>query len=66
MDSFRHFLAVLELVVLPPGTCFWLVIHPYARWWRKVGALRTYLALVPVGGKFLIPRESASSLVDTM
>jgi protein-S-isoprenylcysteine O-methyltransferase Ste14 len=48
MDSFRHFLAVLELVVLPPGTCFWLVIHPYARWWRKVGALRTYLALVPV------------------
>ena len=26
MDSVRHFLAVFELVVLPPGTCFWLVL----------------------------------------
>ena len=48
MDWFRHFLAVLELVVLPPAACFWLVIHPYARWWRTVGPLRTYLTLVPV------------------
>jgi len=48
MDSVRHFLAVLELVVPPPGACFWLVIHPYARWWRKVGPLQTYLTLVPV------------------
>ena len=48
MDSVRHFLAVIELVVLPPGTCFWLVIHRYARWWRTVGALRTYLTLAPV------------------
>ena len=48
MDSVRHFLAVLELVVLPPGACFWLVIHPYARWWRKVGPVWTYLVLVPV------------------
>jgi protein-S-isoprenylcysteine O-methyltransferase Ste14 len=48
MDSVRHFLAVFELVVLPPGACFWLVIHPYARWWRTVGPLRTYLALTAV------------------
>ena len=48
MDSIRHFLAVLELVVLPPGACFWLVIHPCTRWWRTVGAVRTYLTLVTV------------------
>jgi len=48
MDSVRHFLAVLELVALPPGACFWLVLHPYARWWRSVGPLGTYLILVPV------------------
>src|SRR5262245_36677058 len=46
MDSVRHFLAVLELVVLPPAACFWLVIHPYSRWWRTVGAVRTYITLV--------------------
>ena len=46
MDAVRHFLAVLELVVLPPLACFWLVIHPYARWWRTVGPLQTYLTLV--------------------
>ena len=46
MDSVRHFLAVLELVVLPPAACSWLVIHPYTRWWRTVGAVRTYMTLV--------------------
>src|SRR5262245_66280851 len=48
MDSIRHFLAVVELVVLPPGACFWLVIHPCIRWWRTVGAVRTCLTLVTV------------------
>jgi hypothetical protein len=46
MDSVRHFLAVFELVVLPPAACFWLVIHPYSPWWRTVGPPRTYLTLV--------------------
>jgi len=33
------------LVVLPPGVFFWPVIHPFTRWWRKVGPVGTYLFL---------------------
>jgi hypothetical protein len=35
--------------VLPPGLLFWLVIHPWARAWRRLGPIRTYLiVLLPV------------------
>ena len=44
----RYFLGVLNLIVLPPGLLFWLIIHPWARWWRRLGPIRTYLVVVPV------------------
>lgn len=27
---------------------FWFVIHPWARWWRRLGPAQTYLIVVPV------------------
>ena len=52
IDRVRYFLGVLNLIVLPPGLLFWLVIHPWARWWRRLGPIRTYLIVVPVSVAF--------------
>jgi protein-S-isoprenylcysteine O-methyltransferase Ste14 len=48
MDRVRYFLGVLNVIVLPPELLFWFVIHPWARWWRRLGPMRTYLIVVPV------------------
>ena len=48
----RYALAVLSLVTLPPGLLFWFVIHPWARWWRRLGPAQTYLIVVPVALAF--------------
>jgi protein-S-isoprenylcysteine O-methyltransferase Ste14 len=48
IDRVRYFLGVLGLIVLPPGLLFWFVIHPWARWWRRLGPIRTYLIVVLV------------------
>ena len=48
INRFRHVLAVLSIITLPPGLLFWFVIHPWARWWRILGPIRTYLIVVPV------------------
>ena len=34
--------------MLPPGLLFWFVIHPWARGWRRLGPIRTYLIVLPV------------------
>ena len=43
MDHVRYLLGVLAFIVYAPGLLFWFVIHPWARWWRKLGPPRTYL-----------------------
>jgi len=47
IDRIRYVLAVLSVITLPPGLLFWFVIHPWARWWRKLGPVRTYLIVLP-------------------
>ena len=48
VDDVRYVLAVLSVITLPPGLLFWFVIHPWARSWRKLGPIRTYVIVVPV------------------
>ena len=52
IDRVRYFLGVVNLVALPPGLLFWIIIHPWARWWRRIGPIRTYLIVVPVSAAF--------------
>lgn len=47
IDQVRYFLGVLTVVAIPPGLLFWLVIHPWARGWRRLGPARTYLVVLP-------------------
>ena len=48
MDTVRYVLAVMTMVSLPPGFLLWFFIHPFARHWRKLGPVWTYVVLTPV------------------
>jgi protein-S-isoprenylcysteine O-methyltransferase Ste14 len=52
MERIRYFLGVAILVVVPLGLLYWLIIHRWARWWRRWGPARTYLAVLPVLAAF--------------
>jgi protein-S-isoprenylcysteine O-methyltransferase Ste14 len=51
MDILRYILALLVVVCVPPGVALWLVIHPLAGFWRRLGPGWTYAILsVPTLG----------------
>lgn len=59
MDDVRYVFAVLTVTFMPPGMAWWLVIHPFVGFWRRVGVRRTLtimtvLALASVGGLFVV------------
>jgi len=43
-DTVRYVLAVVFLVSVPGAVFFWFVIHPFAAFWRRVGAGPAYIA----------------------
>ena len=43
MGMTRYILALLMLMALPCAILYWFIIHPFARFWRKFGALKTQL-----------------------
>jgi len=47
IDRVRYFFGVGSVIFLPAGLLFWLVIHPWVRWWRRWGPLRTYFVVFP-------------------
>ncbi len=50
-DSARYVLAILVIASFPPSLLLWLAIHPFAAFWRRVGAVWTYVILgFPVVG----------------
>lgn len=42
IDRIRQVLGVVALVCYVPGLCFWFLIHPFARSWRRIGPVLTY------------------------
>jgi hypothetical protein len=47
VDTARYFVALLLLLSVPPAVGLWYLIHPFARTWRRIGPLATYLVLTP-------------------
>jgi protein-S-isoprenylcysteine O-methyltransferase Ste14 len=37
MDAVRYYLALAMLMFLPGGLLYWFSVHPFIRFWRKVG-----------------------------
>ncbi len=61
MNTFRYYLALLYTVLLPPTLLTWLVIHPFIKFWRRVGLFWTYVMVTAVvcpgvAGLFLMRR----------
>jgi len=47
MNTARYVIGVMLVMALPPGVLLWFAIHPFVRFWRRVGAVWTYAALTP-------------------
>jgi protein-S-isoprenylcysteine O-methyltransferase Ste14 len=55
MNTVRYYAALLVLMALPPGLIFWFFIHPFARYWRRLGPVWTYAVLsLPTAGLMLL------------
>lgn len=51
MDAVRYYVALMVLIALPPGLGLWFAIHPFVRFWRRLGPGWTYTILaLPVAG----------------
>jgi len=46
MDTVAYWLALLTIVMVPPFMLVWYVVHPFARFWRRMGPVRTYTSLI--------------------
>ena len=47
MNTARYVVGVILLMSLPPGILLWFAIHPFVRFWRRLGAGWTYAVLSP-------------------
>ena len=45
MDTARWFIAVLMVVMLPPAIGSWYVIHPFTRFWRRLGTVASFCVI---------------------
>jgi protein-S-isoprenylcysteine O-methyltransferase Ste14 len=48
MSTARYVVGVILVASLPPGVCLWFAIHPWIRFWRRLGSVWTYLVLSPL------------------
>jgi len=44
----RYMLALWMAAFLPPAILFWIVVHPFIGFWRRVGVGPTYWTLIPL------------------
>jgi len=51
MDSVRYAIALVLIVVVPPSLLFWFLVHPFVRFWRRLGLVWTFvLVSLPLVG----------------
>jgi len=43
MDKVRYYLALLLVAVVPPSVLYWFAIHPFIRFWRRLGIRTTFV-----------------------
>jgi protein-S-isoprenylcysteine O-methyltransferase Ste14 len=42
MNAVRYYVALILVILLPPILYYWLLIHPFVRFWRRLGPGLTY------------------------
>jgi protein-S-isoprenylcysteine O-methyltransferase Ste14 len=48
MDDARYFFGVLLVTFLPPGILWWLIVHPFIDFWRRVGMRPTFVIMTVI------------------
>jgi protein-S-isoprenylcysteine O-methyltransferase Ste14 len=48
MDRVRYVAAILALLTVPLALIYWFIVHPFIRFWRKLGPTVTYTVLTPI------------------
>jgi protein-S-isoprenylcysteine O-methyltransferase Ste14 len=48
LENTRYYVALFTIVGVPPGILFWFLMHPFAQWWRRIGAIVTYSVIIPI------------------
>jgi len=48
MDKARHFVAVMMIVTIPPAVGAWYIIHPFVRFWRRLGTVASFCIIYAV------------------
>ncbi len=38
-----YFISLATIIAFPLAIAYWLLIHPFAHWWRRIGSMATYL-----------------------
>lgn len=54
MSTLRYFLALFLVVGLPPLFLYWLLLHPFVRFWRSRGIGLTYGSLLTITAASMI------------
>ncbi|MGW8272650.1 MAG: methyltransferase family protein [Thermodesulfovibrionales bacterium] len=64
MNQARYVVAVLMVVGLSPLLLFWVMVHPFVGFWRRVGPLATYLATgAVIAGAMLLLASARQDLL---
>ncbi len=42
MTLVRYYIALFLIIAIPSALLLWLLIHPFVRFWRRLGPVRTY------------------------
>jgi len=48
METIRYVIALMLIAAIPAAIFFWLLIHPFARFWRRLGTGCSYFILCPI------------------
>jgi protein-S-isoprenylcysteine O-methyltransferase Ste14 len=48
VDKARWFVAVMMIVWLPPAIVGWYLIHPFARFWRRLGTVASFCVIYSI------------------
>ena len=48
VETLAYYLALIALVTVPATLVAWLLLHPFAAWWRRMGPVATYSVISAV------------------
>jgi protein-S-isoprenylcysteine O-methyltransferase Ste14 len=48
MDRVRHIAGLMVILTIPLALAYWFVVHPFIRFWRRLGLAMSYTALTVI------------------